>query len=156
MILQSCKIAFKPTKIMWEAIEKLTIELSKTEIYVGKWSKSDTLRYLLMMPYVPHSYPSTKIKRFKLVAVNVTSEQYDQLIKVNPKLEDESGCGYAYRLITSGLIQLGYLTVESEPFDQTEIKSRIVNKKRLPRKIDLLRGIDKLALSHPLDSAVMS
>lgn len=128
---------------MWSAIEKLTTELRKTETYVGKWTNADTLRYLLMMPYVTHNYPSTKIKRHTLKAVNVTSEQFDRLLEINPQLDGESGCGYAYRLIASGLIQLGYLTVDSEPnLSQSNIKSTIVTRtrKRLPRKIDLIQS----------------
>lgn len=113
--LNTIKLSYRPTARQQEAIEALTVDLSVKETYTGKWLKSDTVRYLLKTPYVPNNYPSNGIARSTLKSVTLSKEQYEAILVSSPKLEGESNLAYTERLITSALIQHGYLKSERLP-----------------------------------------
>lgn len=106
------KLRYFPSRRQWEAIADLHKSQQTTEEYSGKWLVADTVRSLIEMPYVANDYPRY-IKRLPLKTVNASR----QFIKyMSPALPDESGCAHIYRLLTSGLIQKGYLkSAESMP-----------------------------------------
>lgn len=99
------KLRYFPTQRQWDAISDLHKIQQATEEYSGKWLVADTVRSLIEMPYVASNYPKY-IKRLSLKTVNASK----YFIKdMSPAFPDESGCAHIYRLLTSGLIQMGYL-----------------------------------------------
>ena len=107
------KLRYFPTQRQWDAISDLHKMQQATEEYSGKWLVADTVRSLIEMPYVANNYPKY-IKRLSLKTVNASK----YFIKdMSPALPDESGCAHIYRLLTSGLIQMGYLKAD-EPMPQ--------------------------------------
>ena len=107
------KLRYFPTRRQWDAITDLHKIQQTTEEYSGKWLVADTVRYLIDLPYVANDYPRY-IKRLPLKTVNASK----YFIKsMSPAFPDESGCAHIYRLLTSGLIQMGYLKAD-EPAPQ--------------------------------------
>lgn len=107
------KLRYFPTQRQWDAIADLHKIQQATEEYSGKWLVADTVRYLIDLPYVANNYP-TKIRRLPLKTVNASRHFIKSM---SPALTDESGCAHIYRLLTSGLIQMGYLKSD-EPMPQ--------------------------------------
>lgn len=130
------KLRFFPTARQWEAIKDLCQEQQQSGAYKGKWLIADTVRYLISIPYVENSYP-IKIKKLPIKTVNVSQSMLDAL---SPPLDGENGCAYVYRLLTSGLIQEGYLKVdESDVSDRnTPIDNNLtrIRNKKSARKCD--------------------
>lgn len=107
------KLRYFPTQRQWDAITDLHKIQQTTEEYSGKWLVADTVRSLLELPEVANDYP-TRIKRLPLKTVNASKHFVKCL---SPAFPDESGCAHIYRLLTSGLIQMGYLKAD-EPMSQ--------------------------------------
>ena len=107
------KLRYFPTQRQWDAITDLHKIQQVTEEYSGKWLPADTVRFLLELDFVPNNYP-TNIKRLPLKTVNA-SKYFVQ--SMSPAFTGESGCAHIYRLLTSGLIQMGYLKAD-EPMQQ--------------------------------------
>ena len=107
------KLRYFPTQRQWDAISDLHKIQQATEKYSGKWLIADTVRYLIDLPYVANNYP-TKIRRLPLKTVNASRHFIKSM---SPAMTDESGCAHIYRLLTSGLIQMGYLKAD-EPVPQ--------------------------------------
>ena len=107
------KLRYFPTRRQLDAITDLHKIQQATEEYSGKWLPADTVRSLLELPFVANNYP-TSIKRLPLKTVNA-SKYFVQ--NMSPTFPGESGCAHIYRLLTSGLIQMGYLKAD-EPIPQ--------------------------------------
>lgn len=106
----SVKLRYFPTARQWDAIKDLNEAQRLTGDYEGAWLISDTVRYLISLPYVANDYP-TRVKRLPLKTVNVSKSFQKSLPPIQP---EESGCAYVSRLLTSGLIQEGYLKADEE------------------------------------------
>lgn len=118
----SIKMRYFPTQRQWDAIRDLNMQQRLAGEYEGAWLISDTVRYLISLPYVPNNYP-TKVNRLSLKTVNVSKAFKSSLF---PAYNEESGCAYVNRLLTSGLLQEGYLKANEE-----------VTRVRSPRKCEV-------------------
>lgn len=130
-------LQLRPTKKVNEALTEATAQLAKTQVYSGKWTKTDTLRYLIAMDYKAHNYPSKNIAREPLRNIKLSDEDYWSAIakKLDPS---ESNSGLTYRLVVSGLIQMGFLSVDkrqAKPFDSEVIDTSKLALESLPEKV---------------------
>lgn len=112
-------LQLNPTKLVSDAIAEATVSLSQSESYSGVWANTDTIRYLLFTPYKPHNYPTKNLAKVGLRNIRMSEADFDEI--VSKKLEPtESNSALTYRLVVSGLIQLGFLDVKkrkSKPFE---------------------------------------
>ena len=106
----SIKLRYRPTQDQLDAIEHLHEFQQRTESYEGEWTIANTVRYLLSLPYVANDYP-VDIRRVPSKTVNGSRAFVESL---SPAMDKESSCAHLYRLLSSGLVQMGYLKVNQE------------------------------------------
>ena len=101
------KLRYRPTQEQLTAIEHFHKIQQRTEVYAGEWTIADTVRYLLSRPFVANDYP-VDIQRVPSKTVNGSRSFVESL---SPAMDKESSCAHLYRLLSSGLVQMGYLKV---------------------------------------------
>lgn len=103
------KLRYRPTQSQLDAIADLHEFQQRTESYSGEWTIADTIRFLISRPYVKNNY-HTGIKR---VAASKTLNVSQSFIEsLSPAYAKESKAAHFYRLLSSGLVQMGYLKME--------------------------------------------
>lgn len=113
----SIKLRYRPTQDQLDAIEHLHKVQQRTKTYAGEWTVADTVRYLLSLPFVANDYP-VDIRRVPSKTVNGSRAFVESL---SPAMDKESSCAHLYRLLSSGLVQMGYLKVdESAPIGKKQ------------------------------------
>ena len=100
------KWRYRPTQQQLDAIDRLHQIQQRTESYEGEWTIADTVRALLSRPFVKNDYPIDIRRVAGSKTLNVSKRFTERL---SPAYEKESGCAYFYRLLSSGLVQAGYL-----------------------------------------------
>ena len=107
------QLRYRPTQQQLDAIASLHKFQQGTETYTGEWTTSDTVRGVLNLPFISNNYP-TKTKRVSSSKTVNASKAFVE--GLSPAYAKESKCAHLYRLLSSGLVQMGYLEVdESEP-----------------------------------------
>ena len=110
------KLRYRPTQEQLDAIAHLHKIQQRTEAYAGEWTIANTVRDLISRPFVPNDYP-TNIKR---VAASKTLNVSKAFIEsLSPAMDKEPSATHFYRLLSSGLVQMGYLGVD----ERNKIKS---------------------------------
>ena len=104
----SIKLRYRPTQDQLTAIEHFHKIQQRTETYAGEWTIANTVRYLLSLPYVANDYP-VNIRRVPSKTVNGSKSFVESL---SPAMDKESSCAHLYRLLSSGLVQMGYLKMK--------------------------------------------
>ena len=111
------RLRYRPTQDQLDAIEHFHKIQQRTETYAGEWTVADTVRFLLGLPYVANDYP-VDIRRVPSKTVNGSRAFVESL---SPAIDKESSCAHLYRLLSSGLVQMGYLKVdESAPIGKKQ------------------------------------
>ena len=106
----SIQLRYRPTQQQLDAIADLHKIQQRTQVYTGEWTIADTVRDLLSRPFVESNYP-IDIRRVPSKTVNASKAFVESL---SPALDKESSCAHLYRLLSSGLVQMGYLEVTQE------------------------------------------
>ena len=107
------KLRYRPTQEQLDAIAHLHKIQQSTESYSGEWAIADTVRDLISRPLVANNYPAN-IKRVSASKTLNVSKQF--LESLSPAYDKEPKATHFYRLLSSGLVQMGYLKMEeSEP-----------------------------------------
>ena len=101
----SIQLRYRPTQKQLDAIAHLHKIQQRTQIYTGEWTIADTVRGLLLLPFVESNYP-INIRRMPSKTVNASKSFVESL---SPARDKESSCAHLYRLLSSGLVQEGYL-----------------------------------------------
>ena len=105
----SIQLRYRPTQQQLDAIADLHELQQRTEAYSGEWTIADTVRGLLLRPFVESNYP-VNIKRVAASkTLNVSQSFIESLSLAYPK---EPKATHFYRLLSSGLVQMGYLKTE--------------------------------------------
>ena len=103
------KLRYRPTQQQLDAIAHLHKIQQRTKAYSGEWTIADTVRDLISRPFVANNYP-TDIKR---VADSKTLNCSKAFIEsLSPAMDKERMGTHFYRLLSSGLVQMGYLKME--------------------------------------------
>jgi len=103
------QLRYRPTQQQLDAIAHLHKVQQRTEAYTGEWTIADTVRFLISLPYVANAYPAN-IRR---VAASKTVNASRQFIEcLSPAMAQEPKATHLYRLLSSGLVQMGYLEAE--------------------------------------------
>ena len=102
------KLRYRPTQDQLTAIAHFHKIQQRTEAYAGEWTIANTVRYLLSLPFVANDYP-VNIRRVPSKTVNGSKAFVESL---SPAMAKESSCAHLYRLLSSGLVQMGYLEVD--------------------------------------------
>ena len=107
------KLRYRPTQAQLDAIDHLHKIQQRTEAYNGEWTIANTLRFLISCPYVKNNYPAGVKRVSASKTLNASQAFIESLSPAYPK---EPKATHFYRLLSSGLVQMGYLKVdESEP-----------------------------------------
>ena len=106
------RLNYRPNRLIKEAILSATVDFTHTETYTGTWTRSNTLRKLIRMPYIPYEYSVTS-PRTELTSVSLTKGELEEMTERSPKFNNESQIGYVLRVIVSALLQLGYIDYPS-------------------------------------------
>ena len=101
----SIQLRYRPTQQQLDAIAHLHIIQQRTQIYTGEWTTADTVRGLLSRPFIESHYP-IDIRRVPSKTVNASKAFVESL---SPAKDKEPSCTHLYRLLSSGLVQAGYL-----------------------------------------------
>lgn len=105
------RITYRPTKAIFDAIQKVTLDykLAHESEKSGVWLIADTIRYLITIPYKPNSYKYSS-NRMTAKGVNVSDLEYQSLHKISPRFDREPNTVHILRVIVSALAQEGYLS----------------------------------------------
>ena len=107
------RLRYRPTQEQLDAIAHLHKSQQRTEVYSGKWTTFDTVRDIISRPFVANNYPAN-IKRVAASKTLNVSKAF--LESLSPALDKEPPATHFYRLLSSGLVQMGYLKMdEAEP-----------------------------------------
>ena len=101
----SIQLRYRPTQEQLDAIADLHKIQQRTQIYTGKLTTADTVRGLLSRPFIESHYP-IDIRRVPSKTVNASKAFVESL---SPARDKEPSCTHLYRLLSSGLVQEGYL-----------------------------------------------
>ena len=104
------QLRYRPTQQQLNAVACLHKVQQDTEKYTGAWTIADTVRFLLSLPYVANDYP-IDLSRVPAKTVNASKAFVESL---SPAYAKENKCAHLYRLLSSGLVQMGYLKVTQE------------------------------------------
>lgn len=107
------KLRYRPTQEQLDAIKHLHKIQQRTGSYAGEWTTADTARDVISRPFVANNYPANIKRVADSKTLNVSQSFLESLSPAYPK---EPKATHFYRLLSSGLVQMGYLkTEESEP-----------------------------------------
>lgn len=129
------KISFKPTDAFIEALNCATEDDRRIETYTGTWLRSNTVRKLIKIAYAPNNF-YTKIQRRNVSSVNLTQQDYTDMLAISPMEPREADIAYGFRILVSALVQRGYLSDEGERPEVTEIRN-----KRFPRRSETSEAV---------------
>ena len=101
----SIQLRYRPTQQQLDAIADLHKIQQRTQVYTGEWTIADTVRGLLSRPFIESNYP-IDIRRMPSKTVNASKSFVESL---SPARDKEPSCTHLYRLLSSGLVQEGYL-----------------------------------------------
>ena len=101
----SIQLRYRPTQEQLDAIAHLHKIQQRTQVYTGEWTIADTVRFLISLPFVANNYPAN-IRRVPSKTVNASKAFVESL---SPAKDKEPSCTHLYRLLSSGLVQAGYL-----------------------------------------------
>ena len=113
------KLRYRPTQEQLDAIADLHKFQQRTEAYSGKWTPSDTVRDLISRPFVANNYPANIPRVAASKTLNVSKAFIESL---SPAMDKERIGTHFYRLLSSGLVQMGYLRVTQEEEKTTKEK----------------------------------
>jgi len=102
------QLRYRPTQEQLDAIAALHKIQQDTEIYTGEWTIADTVRFLISRPFVANAYPANIRRVAASKSLNVSRQFIEGL---SPAIAKEPKATHFYRLLSSGLVQMGYLEV---------------------------------------------
>ena len=104
------KVSFRRSALTDNALARCVADDKAKQGYRGVWTPTDTIRRLMLLPYVRHKFTDESVY---IPGVNsfiqVTLAEHKNLA---PKKAGEPGNKYGRRLIVSGLIKEGYLKAD--------------------------------------------
>ena len=100
------KLRYRPTQAQLDAIADLHEFQQRTEAYSGEWTIANTVRDLISLPFVANAYPANIRRVAASKTLNVSKAFIEGL---SPALDKEPPATHFYRLLSSGLVQMGYL-----------------------------------------------
>ena len=103
------KLRYRPTQEQVDAIAHLHEFQQRTEAYSGEWTIADTVRDLISLPFVANNYPANIRRVAASKTLNVSKAFIESLA---PAMDKEPPATHFYRLLSSGLVQMGYLKME--------------------------------------------
>ena len=103
------KLRYRPTQDQLTAIAHLHKIQQRTEAYAGEWTIADTVRFLISRPFVANNYPANIPRVAASKTLNVSKQFIESL---SPAMDKEPPATHLYRLLSSGLVQMGYLKVD--------------------------------------------
>mgnify|MGYP000400253591 FL=1 len=105
------KLRYRPTQEQLDAIAHFHKIQQRTEAYSGEWTTSATVRDLISRPFVANNYPANIPRVAASKTLNVSKAFLESL---SPAMDKEPPATHLYRLLSSGLVQMGYLKVTQE------------------------------------------
>ena len=103
------KLRYRPTQEQLDAIAHLHKIQQRTKAYAGEWTIADTVRDLIIRPFVANAYPANIPRVAASKTLNVSKAFIESL---SPAIDKEPPATHFYRLLSSGLVQMGYLKVD--------------------------------------------
>lgn len=103
------KLRYRPTQQQLDAIAQLHKIQQRTETYSGEWTIANTVRDLISLPFVANNYPANIRRVAASKTLNVSKAFIESL---SPARDKEPKATHFYRLLSSGLVQMGYLKVD--------------------------------------------